>query len=347
MDDTQLRHRKQSESVQDDGGGAAEKAKHYLDAAEGVVPDKFKPYLVAVGPYVVQTVTFVEALIPLIHVMYDKWVVIAKILEPYRLDLLIPAFLGLVMCFFGGNYMTLIAALEAYRQIGLDSQVKLVKELQEDWVKFSAANKVDDAKDDDGDGVADVLQITPQALATRKTLLFLKTVDPSRMSHALGGLQSGMMAVIATLKLQFAKSVTLGSAIGDILLKPINKLAIPVIETSLPLEYKKWAGPSITFIVKSVAVTIAWFVARTISAYHSAIRGGNMFTSCILEYLQFMGYLKSVNLDMHPEIIGYIVAGCGLWWQLSMGFTLPFPLNIIMLPFTLLEYALMYLVNKS
>ena len=46
----------------------------------------------------------------------------------------------------------------------------------------------DNQKDADGNGVADVNELDPQQLATRKTLLFLKSVDPQRMTAALAGI---------------------------------------------------------------------------------------------------------------------------------------------------------------
>jgi hypothetical protein len=80
----------------------------------------------------------------------------------------------------------------------------------------------DDAVDADGDGIPDVQQIDSKDLMTRKTLLFLKvaclfspsvrtdrnscqTIDPHRFTAAIAGLQSGLLAVVASLKVQFAK----------------------------------------------------------------------------------------------------------------------------------------------
>jgi hypothetical protein len=53
--------------------------------------------------------------------------------------------------------------------------------------------------------VIDVLQADKKQLVVRKTLLFLKTVDPKRFQEAISGLTAGFLAVSATLKLQFAK----------------------------------------------------------------------------------------------------------------------------------------------
>jgi len=41
-----------------------------------------------------------------------------------------------------------------------------------------------------------------------------------------------------------------------------------------------------------------------------------------------------------------ILATLGFYWQFKCGFTtLPFPMNIILLPFTLIEWTLMFLVG--
>jgi hypothetical protein len=177
-------------------------------------------------------------------------------------------------------------------------------------------------------------------------LLFLKTVDPVRVGDALGGLQAGFLAVVATLKLQFCKAITLGSAIGEIVLKPANTYFLPTLEKVLPDEYKKWAKPSIAYTVKCIAVSFAWFVQRFISAFHSAMRGGHMFTENLLEYLNTMGYYKvDVKATQMDEMLGYAITVVGLWCQLRTGFSLPFPLNVLFFPFTVIEWWLMWFLN--
>jgi hypothetical protein len=60
--------------------------------------------------------------------------------EPYRLDLLLPSLVGLVMCFFGGSYMTLIAAVEAYRMCGWESSAECLSMLYRDFQAIKDAN---------------------------------------------------------------------------------------------------------------------------------------------------------------------------------------------------------------
>jgi hypothetical protein len=278
---------------------------------------------------------------------YDNLLTLWIQLQPYKPELLIPSFIGLIMCFFGGSFMTLIAAVEAYKMVGYESSLKCIRDLNDDFNKFLQASKQDDIKDDDNDGIADVVQISKKELAQRKLLLFLKTVDPKRVTDALAGLNSGFLAVVATLKLQFAKAITLGQAIGTIVERPANIYALPVLHALLPEDYKKWAQPIITYGVKSFAISIAWTIQRIMSAFHSAIRGGHMFSKNVLEYLSKMGYVQIKHEDTYlDEIIGYAVAVIGLWFQLSLGFSLPFPLNILLFPFKFLEWWLIWIVSK-
>lgn len=311
-------------------------------------PASVRNYIEKAAPLIGKGAELVEKAIPHLQRAYDKALEIWEILKPHRPELLLPAFVGLIMCFFGGSFLTLIAAVEAYRMCGYETTVQCIRDLHEDFARFVAANKADSAKDDDGDGIPDSVQITKQQLVLRKTMLFLRTVDPKRVTNALAGINSGFLAVVATLKLQFAKAITLGSAIGSVLEKPAHKYVIPTLKKVLPEDYKKWAEPLVDYAVKSFSISLAWFVQRVLSAFHSAIRGGLLFSRNLMEYLSIMGYVHinpdESNLD---EISGYALAALGLWFQLSAGFSLPFPLNVILFPFSLLEWFLMWAVNST
>jgi hypothetical protein len=210
------------------------------------------------------------------------------------------------MCFFGGSFLTLIAAAEAYRICGYETTLKCIQELKTDFEIVLKENKEDDSKDNDHDGVPDVLEINPSQLATRKILLFMRSVDPKRISAALGGINSGFLAVVATLKLQFAKAITLGTAIGNILEIPAKRFALPFVESLLPPDYKKWAEPAIEYSIRSFAISIAWTMQRVLSAFHSAIRGGLLCSRNILEYLSVMKYVEIDHETTYiDEIVGF------------------------------------------
>eukprot|EP00604_Paraphysomonas_vestita_P001877 CAMPEP_0174821670 /NCGR_PEP_ID=MMETSP1107-20130205/9172_1 /TAXON_ID=36770 /ORGANISM="Paraphysomonas vestita, Strain GFlagA" /LENGTH=244 /DNA_ID=CAMNT_0016038953 /DNA_START=313 /DNA_END=1047 /DNA_ORIENTATION=+ len=243
--------------------------------------------------------------------------------------------------------MTLIAAVEAYRLTGWESTYQCLHDLYIDLQKVIEANQKDDTVDKDGDGVADVLQIDAKELVTRKTLLFLKTVDPHRFTSAISGIQSGFLAVVAALKVQFAKAVTLGNAIAEILEVPTLRYLVPLFELILPDDYKKWASPILKYTIRSTAVSIAWTLQRVLSAFHSALAGGVMATRNIIDYLNVMGHWQTKHEDTYiDEVAGYALAAVGFWFQLSSGFQLPFILSVLLFPFTFAEWFLMYMVNR-
>lgn len=343
-----LRQRKTANNADSGSHNNSKMDTAFFTALADSVPASVKPTVLAIAPY---CGTIMRALTELIHhsyILYVKACEIWVMLGPYKPELLFPSLIGLIMCFFGGSFVTLIAAVEAYKLCGYETSINCIKNLYEDFQRFNLANKADDLADDNHDGTADVQQINKSELARRKTLLFLRTVDPKRVSEAIAGLNAGFLAVVATLKLQFAKSITLGQAIGSIVERPALLYGLPVVESLLPQEYKRWAAPLVSYPIKAGAISLAWLVQRVISAFHSAIRGGNMFGKNIVEYLNKMGYItldaKDTILD---EVLGYAVAALGLYFQLSYGFGLPWFLAIPLFPFSILERYLMWVVNSK
>ena len=72
-----------------------------------------------------------------------------------------------------------------------------------------------------------------------------------------------------------------------------------------------------------------------------------MATRNIIEYLNIMDIYHGKHEDTYvDEIAGYALSALGLWFQLSMGFQLPFLLSVLLFPFTLAEWFLMYMVNR-
>lgn len=291
-------------------------------------------------------IAFSEVMIPFIESSFKTVERLWKRLEPYSPELLIPSFIGLIMCFFGGHYLTLIAAVEAYRMIGFSATYSAIRDIIADIRNLEQANEKDDEEDLDGDGIADVKEVSAGRLAERKALLILRTIDPIRMEHAIVAINSGFLAVVATLKVQFAKAITLGHAIAHSIEVPVHDYLTPHLENSLPSEYRKWVKPAVSYTINAIAISIAWTIQRVISAYHSAIRGGTMFARNIFVYLCVKKYL-AINHEesILDEILAAIVAALGLWFQLSNGFSLPFPLNILLFPCTLAEWILEWVVN--
>lgn len=310
-------------------------------------PDAIKPHLVKFTPQIASACQKCSELTPYVEKAYYKGMEYWEMLKPYKPELLLPSLIGFIMCFFGGSFLTLIAAVEAFKLCGYENTVANITIIYHDIKKVIDASLADDKKDDDNDGTADVLQVSNAELVKRKVLLILRTVDPNRITLAIAAINAGFLGVIATLKLQFAKTITLGNAIADTIEAPVDRYVIPKVEPHIPEEYRKWIRPVISYSIRSVAISIAWFVQRIISALHSALRGGLMCSRNILKYLSVMKIYELDEKDTYlDEVVGYGLAVVGLLFQLTSGFSLPFPLNLLLFPFTIVEYILVWFVAK-
>jgi len=214
--------------------------------------------------------------------------------------------------------------------------------------KVKDASKKDDDIDADHDGVPDVLQIEAKALFQRKMKLAVSTVEPATINEALACIFTGWAGVMAVLKIKFAKTVTLGHMIGEQLYKVAGKCE-PFMSSAVPDEYHMWVPVMTKWFCKAVAISIAWWIQRVISAFHSAIRGGIMCSRYLLQFAQEKGYLTSFNTeDTHiNELVGWSVAALGFCFQLSVGFSVPFPLSMFLWPVSIVEYFIVWSVSSG
>ena len=318
---------------------AAEAAKSMMSSVK--VPEAFKPYLAKVAPVVRTAVKYTnEVIAPKAVELYQKGCVFYDAnLKKYGLESLLPALFGLIICFYGGTFVTLIAAGEAYRMAGWRPTYDACGVLYANANKAIAAAK---KKKGDGDDDAALGTEKGKALARQRIAVALGEVDPDHVSDAFRAISVGFLAVLAALRVQFAKAITLGTAIGDATMRPASKYIEPLVREALPEELVKWSHTIVRFSVKLIAVTIAWMLSRVITAVHSAIRGGLLFSRSLLTYVNDRGYYKIPNLDdtILDEAIGGVLACIGVYTQLNNGFALPFPLNFVLMPLTIVEYTL-------
>ena len=260
---------------------------------------------------------------------------------------------GLALCYFGGAFMMTIAAAEAFRTMGAERAIRDLSAIAEEVGKVMAANDIDDVEDLDGDGVADVDDLTPPQLLQRKAIMIMTTVkEPQKIQMAAASLYAAGLAVVATLKLEFAQTVAMAIGVADMAKKPLVMAVQPKLEIVLPPPTHQWIRPTIETALQLTAVMVAMFIQQIISAFYSALRGGKLFSGGLFNILH--DYAKKgvilcpgvVGPDFDPEnsildeIIGWIIMSFGLYYQLSTGFSLPFPFDLLLAPVTILEWFL-------
>merc|ERR1711971_103589 len=118
-------------------------------------------------------------------------------------------------------------------------------------------------------------------------------------------------------------------------------------------DLKHWVNTIIDSTVKIFCILFAWYLQAFISAFYSGLRGGKMFATGAFELMKEQGILQKMPDFLVPdkqpfnpdttyvdEMIAYPLAAVGFYVQVHYNFALPFPVNIVFLPLTFVEYAL-------
>lgn len=319
-----------------------------LDEAAVRMP-QYKTHINTVGPYVVMAGDAVDASYPYLVAAYKKGCDLWELARPYHPEQYGPLFLGIVMCFFGGSYVTIIAAVEAVRLSVWQRLWTGFDVLYKNYKIAEAESKKDDMVDADGNGVADVLEISDRELLTRKLYLFARTVDPNQVADSTTNIWSAFLAVVATLRVHFAQAITLGSSLGEMAQGHLSKSTLPLVQKALPQDLQKWSPVVDGFMFKFIGVLAAWFLSRIISGFHAAIRGANMFVVNAIILARQRGFVDEAFDEKSAKASGLamVLAALGFYWQLSNGFSVPFPLNVLLLPITIVEWLLTIFIGVS
>ena len=122
------------------------------------------------------------------------------------------------------------------------------------------------------------------------------------------------------------------------------------VEEVLPPSYQKWAKPALHHLTHLFAISVAFFLSKTISAIQSALLGGVMAVQALLVLAKSHQLVdgafdpEKTNVD---EAAAYVLAFFGVWWQISHGFGVPFPLNLVTWPISIVETLLASIVGVS
>ena len=126
-------------------------------------------------------------------------------------------------------------------------------------------------------------------------MLIITTVkEPWRLQTAVASLWSAWLAVLATLKLEFARTTAMALGVVDLVKFPIVRFGTPTLLAILGPEGKHWAVPLIESGLSIFAIIVAWYLQMVISAFYSALRGGRMFAEAFFELLTEKGWIEQI-----------------------------------------------------
>jgi hypothetical protein len=261
--------------------------------------------------------------------------------------------------------------------------------LRKDIGAYVEASAHDDELDEDHNGIKDVKEISSTQLVQRKLAVAARAVNPDRLSKALAGLYSAFTAIIASLRIQMSQAITLGTVIGDVLCDGAYQYVLPPLRAITAPAYHKWLPVGLAWACRAIAVTIAFTVFRTITAFYSALRGAQLLLRggvrsamrnegvkekippWVLQQLiltdeearkrqpvlpdeEARKAADQASKEPHPLQLDetaplfagavWTLAVSGFLMQLNSGFRLPFPLNVLLLPVSMLESFLQFFV---
>jgi len=190
-------------------------------------------------------------------------------------------------------------------------------------------------------------------LVIHKTKLVLARCHAEKVNTAIGGLLQSWVAIEAVLRTEFAKTIALAVAIGDMVKKPLINIVAPVLVHITPEAYHQWIPIVLGWIAKSAGMSIAWYIQRVISAVHSGMRGGLLFWQSLMAFSYNRGWRFGGLIPEDPDdtyiddVLSWPLAAAGFWWQFKRNFHVPFPLNLVLWPFSTLELALQWRITRK
>lgn len=253
--------------------------------------------------------------------------------------------IGTVMCFFGGFYPTVLAALQAAEHGGLTTVRKALSVLSKEVMVIIEENKKDDKVDADGDGIADAKQIDGKELLARKAKLILAKINPEKVNDAIVSIYKVWISVLAVLTIQFARTIALSLTISSFIKQLADRFLLPIVRRAIPKEYQQWCPVVLDWWYKSIGISIAWKIQTIISAFTSAIAGG-LIMSRALMLIRFKG-AKNHEDTYRDEILSYVFGGIGFYFQYGQSFDPPGVVKLLLWPVELAEYYIRWSITDN
>jgi len=309
---------------------------------------KMKPYLQKVGPAMKVVKGLYDQHSPMAFELYEK---AAKVVDPTMLY-------ALVLIFFGGSYALTLCAYNAFQVSGghlikrswNDLKVsyhEAIVNLQESEKGKAQKDKVFDA---DGDGEITASELftavyeatQPAAKAAedeKRQKVFagiLSAVDPTIILEAFTGLWTGIAAVLAAMRLQVARYVTVGTQLGVRVASMVQERTAAEAKAKYP-QYAKWIDSGYQSAGAILGIFIAYLITKYVMAVNSAVEGGNIIAKLAKDD---KSPLHKFLHDKPDHIIAYGLAGLGIAFQFYYDFSMPWFL-FMLCPLGIVESALM------
>jgi hypothetical protein len=205
--------------------------------------------------------------------------------------------IGTALLFFGGSFALVVEAVEAFRHSGRRSLVRSAKQLYAEGIAALEESDKDDKRHDK----CSISALSSEEYAHRKLGVVLRAVDPNAVADASSALFSGAAAIVATLKAKFAQAATLGASLGDIAVDFVRDYAEPRIKRNVSPEFHQWVHPTLVYVVRLIAISLAWVFARIIVGFYCASKGAELLVRNVRLSHYFSGLIYAMYI---PLLVG-------------------------------------------
>ena len=193
---------------------------------------------------------------------------------------------GAALCGFGGTFTASIAAIEAFRSLGGAQVYEALEVVAADVRAIGAASAADDAVDADNDGMPDVARTKPHELAQRKLAVAMTSIkEPGKLTEAIARLWACYLAILATMRMQFAQTTAIALGVVETFEYPLARLLAPGMAKLLGAGLAHWSETLLLSAVRLLAIVLAWYLQMILSAFYSALRGGQLFAEGLCDLI--------------------------------------------------------------
>lgn len=220
---------------------------------------------------------------------------------------------GFFMIFFGGHFSLVLAAHEAFVK---SSSEKVMMPLRKIWNEHNERCK---------DASENIWSWNN----------FLNNSDPIDMWDALSGLGSGLMAILATLKLDFLHATSLGVSIGDKVGSIVDKYVRDAWNNKVNKSVKRrWLPVLHKSFFRVCGFILAFCMYKLIYAIRCGVKGMELLKT----QFQKSGLISEDTVSFSYFLYSFFVIG--IYTQYNNDYTTPFPVNAMLFPLEMAEHIL-------
>ena len=310
-----------------------------------------QPHLAQVQPYMSKMLPVLMATGKVANKVTRDYV------APFYTDQLGRVMWNVILVFFGGQFALTIMAIQAFNIAGASMIRSSLAQLRTSYYQAMEKLKNDpEAKavfDANGDGMIQLEEVSTAVISSltndskekrdksiKMVSLCLRAIDPNRISEAFTGFIMGLMAVIATLRSNIAKCISVGAKIGEHISELAKSRAQKPLYEKFP-QHKQWVDVGLQSSSTFVGVVFSLMLVKVVNAFNCALDGSRGLTNQLIRFAHSKGRLLSVNEnDRSVRALVLGIAFVGVMTQLKAAFKCPWYLKLVLLPAVLSENIL-------